>query len=432
MTEQQKLTKATYHLYTFLVSKMIGSLGANVYTFGISLYILSITGSALSFATNMIFSILPRTIISPIAGMLSDRIPRKILVLGGQAGVIATISGLAIYTAVFDLSLTAIYIATACMSIFSSFNGVAFTASISNLVDEDRLQKAMSFNQLSVSIAGIGGPIIGGMLYGFVSMEVFLIAFIVTEIIGFVLESTMNFSLYKKEKTESAKSETMVQSFKAGVVYLKQQKVLSAIIITALWLNFFFTATSVGSSYVAVTLLKIPSTYIGFIEAAGAIGMLGASIIFATRSNVKYPLLVSKRSILLMSISVALIAVPLMINFSALVTFIYFFGLFLAFGVLGVVTNTPIGVVLQKSVDEEYRGRVFGIVEMLSMGMMPLGTIIYGFLFDRLPAEYVLITTAICLIGVTLYFLRGSVIHMAYPELKEAKQVKQSLSNHAA
>ena len=94
MTEQMKFKKATYHLHTFLVSKMIGSLGSNVYSFGISMYILSLTGSAFSFATNMILSFLPRILISPIAGILSDRIPRKWLVLGGQAGVILSVSGL--------------------------------------------------------------------------------------------------------------------------------------------------------------------------------------------------------------------------------------------------------------------------------------------------------------------------------------------------
>ena len=94
MTEQQKLKKATYHLWTFLISKLMGSLGAGVYAFGMSMFILSVTGSSLSFATNILLSILPRTLIAPIAGVIGDRVPRKLLVIGGQTGIVLTMAGL--------------------------------------------------------------------------------------------------------------------------------------------------------------------------------------------------------------------------------------------------------------------------------------------------------------------------------------------------
>lgn len=112
MVEIVKKRRATYHLYTFLFSKMISALGANVYSFGISMYILSITGSALSFAANLIFSIIPRVILSPIAGILADRIPKKVMVLVGQGGTVLTISGLLLYSLLFDISIVAIYITT--------------------------------------------------------------------------------------------------------------------------------------------------------------------------------------------------------------------------------------------------------------------------------------------------------------------------------
>ena len=146
---------------------MISSLGANVYAFGMSMFILSMTGSALSFAANMIFSILPRTILAPVVGILADKFPRKIMVLSGQAGAALTITGLLINSLIFGLSIPAIYVTTVFYTICSTFTSIAFSASIGNLVDEERLQKAMSFNQLSLSVAGIGGPIIGGMLFGF-------------------------------------------------------------------------------------------------------------------------------------------------------------------------------------------------------------------------------------------------------------------------
>ena len=425
MNEQLKQKKATYHLYTFLVSKMIGSLGSHVYAFGISMYILSITGSSLSFATNILLSYLPRTIISPLAGLLGDRIPRKWLVLGGQAGVILSVSTLLFYTHTVELSLLAIYLATVFNSIFSSFSSIAFSASIANLVDEARLQKAMSFNQLSQSISGIGGPIFGGMLFGFVSMEIFLAAFIVAAVITLSLESTMNFTLYKKTAaTNDVQKETMLQGLKAGFSYVGKQKVLRAILWMALWINLFFTSINIGGDFILVTILKLNPTLIGFTEAGAAVGMLVTSIYFASRSNVKQPLVFVKKSLLLMSSLILVAAIPLFFQFSTLLNFSFYFIVMFLFGVFGVLVNTPIGVMFQLSVDEEYRGRVFGIVEMMSMSMIPIGTLLYGFLYDFLPAEWILIVSGMILIACVLLLLRTSIIEMAHPELKK-QQTKQ-------
>ena len=427
MNEQQKLKKASYHLNTFLISKVFGSLGMNVYAFGMSMYILSMTGSALSFAANIICSILPRTIVSPIAGVLGDRLPRKWLVIGGQAGLVFTISCLLIYTLIFDLSVYAIYAATVMNSIFGTFSSIAFSSSIANLVDEPRLQKAMSYNQMSLSISGIGGPVFGGMLFGFVSMEIFLIIYIVSQVIALSLESTMNFNLYKKVVEASSEvKETMVESFKAGLSYVKQNRVLKAILITSLWLNFFFTALSVGGDFTFLTILQMEPTLIGFINAAIAVGMLVTSIYFASRSNVKYPLLFSKRSALILSSLVIFAGLPLLLSMPSTGNFIYYLVLMYLFGTSSILINTPIGVMLQTTIAEEYRSRVFSIVEMMAMCMMPLGMLIYGVLFDFVPAEIIFLISGAGLIIVTLVFLPRSIVEMAHPELKkENEQLKE-------
>lgn len=77
MDEIRKLKMATYHLFTFTISKLISTFGAQVYAFAISFHILQITGSATSFAANLLCNILPRTLISPFAGYVADKYSRK-------------------------------------------------------------------------------------------------------------------------------------------------------------------------------------------------------------------------------------------------------------------------------------------------------------------------------------------------------------------
>ncbi|UZM97069.1 hypothetical protein OL548_17485 [Lysinibacillus sp. MHQ-1] len=55
------------------------------------------------------------------------------------------------------MSVYAIYIATVFNTICSAFSGVTFSSAIATLVNPERLQRAMSFNQLSMSVAAIGG-----------------------------------------------------------------------------------------------------------------------------------------------------------------------------------------------------------------------------------------------------------------------------------
>ena len=200
MEEVLKLKKATYHLWTFTISKLISSFGAQVYAFAISFYILQVTGSATSFAMNLICNILPRTLVAPFAGYVADKYSRKTIVITAQIASSFAIAGLLAISLNYGLSLGAIYTTTVVLSIASTFSGITFSSSITGLVDEARIQKAMSMNQMSISFAAIGSPAIGGLLYGTVSMPVFLIMYMTASIIAVILESTMNFKLFAKRK----------------------------------------------------------------------------------------------------------------------------------------------------------------------------------------------------------------------------------------
>ncbi|MEZ0479905.1 MFS transporter [Planococcus sp. SSTMD024] len=421
MNEAGKIKQATYHLYTFTISKLISTFGSSVYAFGISLYVLALTGSAASFAVNLICSILPRTLLAPFAGYVADNYPKKAVVLLSQAASVLSVGGLLLYSLSNGLSLPAIYAATALISVSSMFTSVAFSSSIANLIDPDRIQKAMSYNQSALAIATIGGPVIGGMLFGFVSMNVFLLIQVIAYALAAALEATMNFRLYtRRSEAEAAEDKQGVwQGMKEGASYLRRNRVITVIVTTAIGLNFFFSALMIGLPFIAVQQLKVQATHFGFIEAMIALGMLLASIYFSVRKEVKFPLQFSKRAIIAMSLLLAAVSLPLVAGLSYWGNVIYLLVLMLAFGISNVFVNTPIGVMMQKDVDEEYRGRVFGILESMAMAMMPLGYLLFGLLYDLVPAQYVLWACSLCLLILTAYSMRPAIIREAYPELAE-------------
>ena len=426
MDETEKLRKATYHLWTFTASKMIAMLGANVMAFGFSLYILAMTGSAMSFATNMICSVLPRALVAPLAGYVADNFSKKRTILLAQAGTILTVGGLLIYTETVGMSVYAIYIATVFNTICSAFSGVTFSSAIATLVNPERLQRAMSFNQLSMSVAAIGGPVIGGMMYGFFNIDIFLMVNIVAYIMAFCLEATMDFKLYST-RGEDVKKEKVWEGLKGGFHYIKQRKVIKTIMWVALWINLFFSAIAVGGTYIIIELLKVKSTHFGFIEASGAAGMLIASLYFATRPEVKAPLRFSKISLLLLAGSLALAIIPLVTNFSYIAIVSFYLIIYFIFAIFEMGINMPIGVYMQKIISEEFRGRVFGLMETMAMSMMPIGMVVYGVLYDAIPATIILPVTSVIIITISLVMLRTSILKEAHPEYYEKEGITKSV-----
>lgn len=429
MDDSLKIKKATYHLYTFMISKLISTFGAQVYAFAISFYILQLTGSATSFATNLICNILPRTIIAPFAGAITDKYSRKMIVITAQIATTLTIIGLLVVTLISGLSLISIYITTCILAISSTFSGVAFTSSITGLIDKDRIQKAMSLNQMSISFASIGSPAVGGLLYGTVSIPVFLIIYIVASSLAIVLESTMNFKLFVSQKKvmEDERKETMWQSIKEGIRYLKLQPIIVTLVWISLLINFLFGAFEVGYSYILIDQLKMESQHFGFTQGAFSIGMVLMSIYFSLRKEVRFPFLVSKRGILAMATCMGGISLPLLISLSYWGVFVYYIVLMFGFGSMIIVVNTPLQVMLQKIIDDDFKGRVFSIIETMAMALMPLGMVIYGFLYDIFLGQWILLLSATLLILVILVMARPSVIRIVHPEIDGDKRVKSGV-----
>lgn len=337
-----------------------------------------------------------------------------------------TVGGLLLYTETVGMSVYAIYIATVFNTICSAFSGVTFSSAIATLVNPERLQRAMSFNQMSMSVGAIGGPVIGGMMYGFFNMDVFLMVNMVAYAIAFCLEATMDFNLYST-RGEDTKKEKMWEGLKSGFHYIKRRNVIKTIMWVALWINLFFSAIAVGGTYIIIELLKVKSTHFGFIEASGALGMLVASLYFATRPEVKVPLRFSKISLLLLAGSVGLAVIPLVTDFSYVAIVIFYLMIYFIFAIFEMGINMPIGVYMQKIIVEEYRGRVFGLMETMAMSMMPIGMVIYGILYDAIPATIILPITSIIIISISLVMLRPAILEEAHPEYYDKEVIAESI-----
>lgn len=72
--------------------------------------------------------------------------------------------------------------------------------------------------------------------------------------------------------------------------------------------------------------------------------------------------------------------------------------------------NTPATVLLQEKVEEDYLGRVFGVLTMISTSMMPLGMLVFGPIADIIAIEWLLIGTGILIFALGFFLLGSKVL----------------------
>ena len=76
---------------------------------------------------------------------------------------------------------------------------------------------------------------------------------------------------------------------------------------------------------------------------------------------------------------------------------------------------------MQKTIDDDYKGRVFSILETMAMALMPLGMVLYGFLYDLFSPQWILFVSGGLLIVSVVILARPSVIRKAHPEFRQGK-----------
>ncbi|ENQ3079373.1 MFS transporter [Bacillus cereus] len=390
--DDTRLKIATRNIVLMMIGKLSSMLGANIYTFAMGLYVLKTTGSGMGFAITLVCGSVPRLICGPIAGAAADRINRKKLAVGADILSALIMFTMFLLSNSFGLSLIFIYVSAALLSICASFFSIALTSSIPSLVDTTRIQKANSLNQTATSLSTILGPVIGGLVYGLFSIKFFFLLNGITFALAAIVEVFMVFDLYKANKKEEKGH--FLTSIKEGFIYVKEQSDIFSMVKLSFWINFFFCAVNVSLPYIIVQKLSLSSQQFGVIEGMFAVGMLIASIILSVRAEATNKFKTIRRNLFILSALLFCIALPLFLSLAKTMIFIYYITLMIFFGVNLIAINVPVQVYVQKTTAPEYLGRVFGLIETISIAIVPLGTLLYGVLLDYIPASTVIFISA--------------------------------------
>jgi MFS family permease len=373
--------------FTLMVIGQIISLFGNlILRFALPLYLLDTTNSAALFGAVSACSLIPMITVAPFGGIIADRAnKRNIMVfLDFLTAVLVTFFSLSIgkFNLVFMLIVTL-------MTLYGIQGAYQPTvqASIPLLVDRDNLLPGNAvINQVS-SLAGLLGPVIGGILYGFYGLMPILIASIICFFVSAVMEIFIKIPYTKQETTSSAFS-IVKDDFITSLNFIFKDKpvIFKTIGIISCFNLFLSSLIMIGIPVIITQILNMSSQAYGITQGMLAFGGLCGGIM--TGVLVKKIKIYHSHIILSFAILALIpIGVVLMFNVDPVISYIVVTAC--CFLIMAVFTLFSIQnlTFIQSETPSHLTGKVISFCLAMTMCSPPIGQIIYGYLFEVLKNE---------------------------------------------
>lgn len=378
-----------------LIGQIISLFGNAALRLALPLYLLDQTGSAALFGLVSAVAFLPMIVLSPVGGIAADRLPKaKIMACLDFFTAVLTV-GLALTLGVFSL----VPLITAALMLLYGIQGV-YTPSVQSSLPllaapEDLLAANAAVNLVS-SLSSLVGPVIGSMLYGSLGLHSVLWVSAGCFLASAVMELFIHIPHVPQPRTGGVWA-TIRADFGEGLRFLLREKpVLLKAIGIACALNLVLSAMfNVGYPVLIKQHLGLSSQLYGLAESAAAVGSLLGGLLAGTLGK---RLEVTGLPQLLMGCggTTALMAAVLALGLPAMASY----GVLLCAGaviwMLCTICSLVLVAFLQGQTPGHLAGKVISCAMTFSMCSLPIGQVLYGFLFETFASTpwWVLLASA--------------------------------------
>ncbi|WP_346935658.1 MFS transporter [Clostridium sp.] len=378
--EQTKLFNRNFTLV--VIGQIISMFGNAILRFALPLYLLRETGSASLFGIVTASSFLPMILLSFLGGILADRVNKRNIMVALDF-LTASIIFL-FFMALGKLPIVPLFIAV--LMLLYGINGTyqpTVQASIPLLVSEDKILSAGAIVNQVGALAGLLGPIIGGMLFGAFGIVPILLISIACFAASAIMEIFIHIPFEKRNN--AMKISAIIKSdFLDSTNYMKKEKpVLIKIIGLATIFNLVLSSMLiVGMPILIIGTLKMSDELLGFSQGAMALGGLCGGILTAVFSK-KLKLTSSHILMFLCSLSVGVMAIPLLLGMANMVSYAVITATSFVIMALATMFSVQMIAAVQSETPPELVGKVIAVMISLSMCAQPIGQAIYGVAFDQ-------------------------------------------------
>lgn len=385
----------------FLVSQTLTLFGSSLVQYAILWYITLQTQSGVMMTISIICGFIPSFFISPFAGVWADRYSRKMLIIISDLTIAFFTLFLAIMFFLGKDSLILIFIVSIIRSFGSGVQTPAVGAFIPSIVPEDKLTRVNGINTSIQSFIMLLSPMLSGALMVATNIEYIFIIDFVTAIFG-VMALVLFLKVPLRKKTLEVDKVEYFQDMLKGVKYIKEHAFIK---ILFLYCAAYFV---LAAPLAFLTPLQVARTFgedvwrLTAIEIAFSVGMMVGGGIIAYWGGFKNKIHSMSVSTFVIGITTLILGIPPSFG-------VYLFVMGIA-GIIMPLFNTPFIVLIQQKTDEEYLGRVLGVLNMIASLIMPMAMLIFGPLADLIRIEYLLVTTGALVLILGLFMINNKVL----------------------
>jgi MFS family permease len=337
-------------------------------------------------------------VISPFAGIVTDRFSRRsvLVTMTALSAVIATLLALLLVTDL--ISIWMLYPIAALEGLGDAVNQPARQVMVYDVVGEEDLANAVAVNSLGSNTMRIVGPALAGALIGVSGLG----AAFALQAVAYLL-SVYATSRIKTRGTPTSKSTTSVlASLADGITYARSHHDVWLLVLMA-GLPSLLVYPYVQYIPVFADELGVGSVGFGFLASAVGYGSIIGAVLAAnlTQLEKRGQILVWTTFVYMALVTVFAVSGNYALSFTVLV-------------LAGIANSTYLmfnQVMIQLTVDDEYRGRVLSLYVMVS-GVTPFSALLMGALIDAFGPQVTvasftgLAAAIVLLIGVTSRRLR--------------------------
>ena len=353
--------------------QLVSTIGSNLTGFGLGVWIYEETGSTTLFALNLLAVMLPNVLLSPLAGLVVDRGDRRLVMIMADAG--AGLSTLAVALLFWGgwLELWHIYLATAFISAFGSFQWPAYSAATSLLVPKEHLGRAGGMVQLGEAVSMLIAPALAGALFVTRGLGSIILLDFATFLFAIVTLLFVRFPRPEAAAEETGEKSSFWQEAAYGWAYIFARPGLSGLLTLFAALNFLGSLT-----YPLLTpmILDMASPdVLGYISSISGVGMLVSTLVMSAWGGARRRVFTILLFEMMAGTCLALTGLRPSLVLIAAAGFGFMFTL--------PITNGASQALWQSKVAPDVQGRVFAARSMLAFSIIPVAYALAGPLSER-------------------------------------------------
>ncbi|WP_394582151.1 MFS transporter [Cytobacillus firmus] len=400
------------NIILFLSSQTISLFGSSLVQYAIMWHITLTTESGLMMTLYIICGFIPTFFLSPVAGVWADRYNRKMLIILADGLIAFSTLILAILFLMGYESIWLLFVMAGIRALGTGIQTPAVGAILPQIVPKEKLTKVNGVNGSIQAVIMFVSPMVSAALIAMASLEVIFFIDVITAAVAIVtLMTFVKIAVHKKAAAEQTAS--YFSDFKKGLQYVNSNPFLKKFFL------FFAVFIVLMAPAAFLTPLQVTRTFGGdvweltAIEIAFSVGMMAGGGIIASWGG--YPNKITTMTLASLIMGICTLALGIVPVFWIYLLFMAFFGIAMP------IFNTPVTVLLQEKIEEDYLGRVFGVMGMISTSMMPIGMLIFGPIADVIAIEWLLVGTGAFIILLAVILGRDQVLLEAgKPELSES------------